>query len=144
VKFYFNDCFPPTEHNRAFVRDVLQQLAQRGPVVSLTTGLQLDDHGGVDALHGGVSQLPPHVAARENLAVQSAVVAGATAFIGTYGGFSYLAPFYGVRSTSFYGNAAGFSPRHLMMVRSALAALGLDGWLDVRGAGEPSPLSGIC
>jgi len=27
VKFYFNDCFPPTAQNRAFVRDALRTLA---------------------------------------------------------------------------------------------------------------------
>ena len=47
VKFYFNDCFPADEQNRAFVRDVLRTLAARGPVVALSTGLNIDDHGGV-------------------------------------------------------------------------------------------------
>jgi len=35
VKFYFNDCFPATDDTRAFVRRTLQELASRGPVVSL-------------------------------------------------------------------------------------------------------------
>ena len=58
VKFYFNDCFPATEENRAFVRRTVDQLAARGPVISLTTGLQLDDHGGIDAHALGVQPFP--------------------------------------------------------------------------------------
>ena len=46
VKFYYNDAFPATESNRAFARDVLRDLRQRGSVVSLSTGLALDDHEG--------------------------------------------------------------------------------------------------
>ena len=38
VKFYFNDCFPDTPGNRAFVRRTLQALTACGPVVSLATG----------------------------------------------------------------------------------------------------------
>ena len=100
VKFYFNDSFPATDANRAFVRRTLHELAARGPVVSLATGLRIDDHDG-DA-HGlpGVQPLPPELQPRDNLGLQSALVAGASAFVGTYGGFSYLAPFLGVRTTA--------------------------------------------
>jgi hypothetical protein len=72
---------------------------------------------------------------RENLALQTAVVAGASAFVGTYGGFSYLAPFLGVRSTAYFSNPHGYSPRHLLMARSALGSIGADGLLDVRPIG---------
>jgi hypothetical protein len=132
VKFYFNDCFPPSEANRAFVRDTLGRLVDAGPVVSLSTGLALDDHGGVDVRELGVHTLPPQLGASENLAVQSALVANAAAFVGTYGGFSYLAPFHGVGSTAYYGDRDGFSPRHLAMARSAFRRIGADGLLDVQ------------
>ena len=132
VKFYFNDCFPATDANRAFVRSTLERLVACGPVVSLTTSLNLDDHGGVDARALGVRALPECLQPRENLAVQSAIVAGAEAFVGTYGGFSYLAPFYGVRSTAYYGDAAGFSRKHLMMARSAFTTIGAADLLDVQ------------
>jgi hypothetical protein len=130
VKFYFNDCFPATDETRAFVRRTLQDLAARGPVVSLATGLRIDDHDG-DA-HGlpGVQPLPSDLHPRENLGVQAAIVAGASAFVGTYGGFSYLAPFLGVRTTAYYGNH-GFSPQHLGMARSAFASLGVAELFDV-------------
>jgi len=138
VKFYFNDCFPATDENRAFVRRTLQALADRGPVVSLSTGLRLDDHDGDDLPALGVQSLPRHLEPRDNLAVQTAAVAGACAFVGTYGGFSYLAPFLGVRATAYYADAAGFSPRHLTMARSALGSLGSGGLLDVQAiSGRP-------
>jgi hypothetical protein len=132
VKFYFNDCFPPTETNRAFVRRLLEQLVARGPVVSLTTGLRLDDHGDCPVETFGVQSLPHDLPPADNLGVQSAIVAGATAFVGTYGGFSYLAPFHGVPATAYYSHAGGFSPSHLTMARSALARLHGEKLLDVR------------
>jgi len=132
VKFYFNDCFPATDRNRAFVRDTLTRLVAAGPVMSLTTNLNLDDHGGIDVGALGVRPLPSDVDARENLEIQSAIVAGASAFVGTYGGFSYLAPFYGVRSTVYYSDPDGFSKRHLAMARSAFSTIGADHLLDVQ------------
>ena len=138
VKFYFNDCFPDTRDNRAFARRTLQALTARGPVVSLATGLRLDDHASDEGEALDVRPLPPDLHPRENLAMQTAVVAGASAFVGTYGGFSYLAPFLGVRSTAYFADPEGYSPRHLLMARSALKSIGSVGLLDVRpiGAGN--------
>jgi hypothetical protein len=134
VKFYFNDCFPPSDENRAFVRATLERLTAVGPVVSLSTNLNLDDHGGIDMRALGVRGLPEHLDARENLELQSALVSRASEFVGTYGGFSYLAPFYGVRSTAYYGDPDGFSRRHLLMARSAFRAIGMGDSLNVQPA----------
>jgi hypothetical protein len=136
VKFYFNDCFPDTPDNRAFVRHTLQALIATGPVVSLATGLRLDDHSSHAADASGVRTLPSDMHPRENLALQTAIVAGATAFVGTYGGFSYLAPFLGVHSTAYFSDPQGYSPRHLLMARSALESIGARGLLDVRPVRE--------
>jgi hypothetical protein len=135
VKFYFNECFPDTPDSRAFVRRTLQALVERGPVVSLATGLRLDDHASDEADAIGVRTLPHDMHPRENLALQTSLVAGASAFVGTYGGFSYLAPFLGVRSTAYFSDPDGYSPRHLLMARSALASIGSGGLLDVRTSG---------
>jgi hypothetical protein len=145
VKFYFNDCFPDTPANRAFAQRTLKALTERGPVVSLATGLRLDDHASDDATgqrregatvrrfeSATLLTLPPDIRPRHNLALQTAVVAGASAFVGTYGGFSYLAPFLGVRSTAYVSDPGGYSPRHLLMARSALESIGAGGLLDVR------------
>ena len=134
VKFYFNDCFPPDARNRAFVRDALGALAARGPVIALSTGLNIDDHGGVRVDDQGVRHLPEGIDPARNLQLQSAIVARAQAFVGTYGGFSYMAPFYGVKSYAFYSDPNGFSRKHLDMAHAAFEAIGTDGFLDVRDA----------
>jgi hypothetical protein len=131
VKFYFNECFPRTDANRAFVRRVVQEAAAKGPVVSLATGLRLDDHDGDDMRALGVDVLPPDLAPQQNLSVQASLVAGARAFVGTYGGFSYLAPFLGVPCTAYYSHEPGFSKRHLVMVQSALDSIDLGPLLSV-------------
>lgn len=132
VKFYFNDCLPANERTRAFVRATLQSLAARGPVISLATGLHIDDHGSEVTRLPGVEPLPADIPPQENLAVQTAVLAGASAFVGTYGGFSYLAPFLDVPTTAYYDDPDGYSRRHLLMAQSAFRTIGRDGLLDVR------------
>jgi hypothetical protein len=135
TKFYFNDCFPATEHNVAFVRDLTSRLAREGPVVSLSTGVALDDHGACAVTTYGVRDIAGAAPPSQNLQVQSAIVAHASAFVGTYGGFAYLAPLYGVSSTSYYGDPDGFARSHLRMARSAFAAIGVADLLQV----NPTP-----
>ena len=135
VKFYFNDCFPATDENRAFVRDITSELARHGAIVSLSAGVALDDHRGCTVSADEVA-VPGPIKPAHNLGVQSAIVAHAEAFVGTYGGFAYLAPFYGVRSTSYYRDDDGFARSHLAMAQSALAAIGARDLLQVEPAGH--------
>src|SRR5688500_15892265 len=112
AKFYFSQSFPDTPENRAFVQRAIASAAEQAPVVVLNAGARLDDHH--DALISatpGVQVL--HADVRDNLAAQSAVVARARGFIGTYGGFSYLAPLYGVDSLSFFSARDKLVPFHL-------------------------------
>jgi len=44
-------------------------------------------------------------------------------------------PQFGVPSTAYYSNVHGFSPRHLVMARSAIASIAGGGSLDVRSTG---------
>ena len=64
--------------------------------------MAVDDHApcepDIAAMQGIRHLLAPH----SNLLVQSAVVAGARRFVGTYGGFAYLAPLCGVPAVSYY------------------------------------------
>lgn len=136
VKFYYNDSFPATARNRAFARDVLHALRARGPVVSLSTGLAVDDHEGWEeeeglAAHGIRADLKP----ANNLALQTQVIANATAWVGTYGGFAYLAPFHGVPSTAYYSVEACFSARHLALANDVFAKLSSRPLLSVNKAG---------
>jgi hypothetical protein len=135
VKFYYNDAFPATPANRAFARDVLCALRDRGPVVSLSTGLALDDHEGWEeeeslAAHGIRADLDP----ANNLALQTLIVAHARSWVGTYGGFAYLAPFHRVRATAYYSLEGGFSARHLALANEVFARMGPQPLLSVHEA----------
>lgn len=132
VKFYFNECFPPSDRNQAFARQVVAGLAKEHAVVSLSTGVALDDHSCYDGEAAGAFTVAGTSAPSRNLQVQTAIVARATAFVGTYGGFAYLAPFCGVRSLAYYDDPDGFSKSHLRMARSALARLGTPDLLEAR------------
>jgi hypothetical protein len=135
VKFYFNDCFPASDRNRVLVNEVVARLAQDGPVVSLSAGVTLDGHGACSVATHGVLDLAAATPASRNLHVQSTVVAHARAFVGTYGGFAYLAPFYGVRATTYYGDADGFARSHLRMARSAFDVIGAPDLLQLHPIG---------
>ena len=123
ARFYFSDCFPATDANRAFVRRTIEALAQHTDVVVIAPGVRVDDH--TDAIVGGsprvhvVADLPP----ARNLALQTAVISRAQMFVGTYGGFSYLAPLYGVDSVAFYSEG-NFYRHHLLMAQDILSDVG--------------------
>jgi hypothetical protein len=122
VKFYVNDCMPADGETRRFVSEVMTRLADAGPVVSLRTDLALDDHAGAgDDVRAGVMSIAPLVTPRNNLAVQTAILANARAFVGTYGGFSYLPAFHGVPTTALFARKGGFDPAHLTLATSAFA-----------------------
>lgn len=123
VRFYFSRSFPDTPENRAFAQMVVAALAERGPVVLLTSGLRVDDHADwIPAAGRGVTVADVSDLER-NLAIQSAIIGGARAFVGTYGGYSYLAPLYGVPAIAFYVQR-GFDPEHLYAATRAFARVG--------------------
>jgi glycosyltransferase involved in cell wall biosynthesis len=103
VKFYFRSSFPDTAANRKLVRRIIRTLAERTPVVLLNTGLNVDDHEDFDPGTGrGIHDISHLMTPARNLELQSTVIAGASMFIGTYGGLSYLGPFYGVPTIALF------------------------------------------
>ena len=128
VKFYARPSFPDSLENRKLVRSVIERLAQRAPVALLHTGLQLDDHrefaaSGRSEHHAIFSPLDGVPPAR-NLQAQSVVLSRASAFFGTYGGFSYLAPAFGVPSFAYHSAPEHFLRSHLAVARRAAGQLG--------------------
>jgi len=114
VRFYFRPSFPDTTENRALVGRIIRALAERTPVVLLNTGLSVDDHEDFDPGTGmGIHAITHLMSPTRNLEIQSAVIAGARAFVGTYGGLSYLGPFYGVPTIALFSNAAELVAAHL-------------------------------
>jgi hypothetical protein len=125
VRFYFRDSFPDTPGNRALVQDVIERLAARRPVVLLNTGVVVDEHLDAEpASDPRVLRPLVGVAPERNLAAQSAVVARAKLFVGTYGGLAHLAPFYGVPTIGFATDPAEINPVHLTLARRTATAYG--------------------
>ena len=113
AKFYFSKAFPETTENKAFVSDMLRTISRRVPVALLSTTVRLDEHSDYQSASGsGVFVVDSHQSPQQNLERQTELIAGSRGFVGTYGGFSYLAPFYGVPSLSFFSRR-GFEAHHL-------------------------------
>jgi hypothetical protein len=104
VKLYAARSLPDTPDLRARLRSMVAGLAEQTPVVLLDTGLVLeDDHGDYSfAESGRVLSAKPWMTPSNNLAVQTQIVAGARAFIGTCGSIAWLAPRLGVHTSALY------------------------------------------
>lgn len=125
VKFYFNASFPDTPTNRRVAVEMISRLARKRPVVLLSTGFRVDEHPEVSDVSAAVTSIANHLLPRDNLEIQTAVVARARAFVGTYGGFSYVPTFFGVPSYSLYSDPSKFNPRHLDVITAASSSLGV-------------------
>lgn len=102
AKFYASNACPDTPLNRRAVNACVRAVAETTNVILLHSGTRYDDHGDfpIDA-HPRVHRMRLDDPAT-NLATQTAVIADARSYIGTYGGFAYLAPFLGVPARTFY------------------------------------------
>jgi glycosyltransferase involved in cell wall biosynthesis len=138
VRFYFRPSFPDTPENRRFAAEVIRSISRETPVVLLNTGLQLDDHEDLSVTDGRVFRVDHLMALERNLELQTEIISHARAFVGTYGGLAYLAPFYGVPSFSFYSTESELIPAHLdtawrlaraMQVPVAAVPTSAAGWL---------------
>ena len=124
-KFYFSDAFPRDERNINAVSDVIINLARKQHVFLLQTNLNVDDHSDAmtEALsHPNVFSFKESIPAHDNLRIQTEIISRANAFVGNYGGFSYLAPFLGVPSYACYSNLT-FQPAHNDIMLRALLQL---------------------
>jgi hypothetical protein len=119
VKLYFNECLTPSPDNRAFFQRTIERLAEHVDVVLLSTGLLVDDHEEWTTRHPRVHALEDRLRPEDNLAVQTRIIAGARALVATYGGFSYLGPFLGVPTATFYETEQTV-PIHLEVIRRAV------------------------
>ncbi|MBI4886449.1 MAG: hypothetical protein HY824_05115 [Acidobacteria bacterium] len=138
AKFYANGALPDTPENRAFVSATLERLTEAGDVVLLNTGIRFDDHDDYPKESRGRLHTLEHVMRPDNnLAVQTAVIRGAEAYVGTYGGFSYVAPLCGTSAVTFYSHPEGFRFDHLEVAKRVFAGLhgGSFTEVDLRGLG---------
>jgi len=126
IKFYNSRTFPKCVELDNFAQELVRRLARESNVVILSNPARLDDH---DTLSLEPSESGFHVFdagglynSRNNLEVQTALVAHAEALHGTYGGFSYLGPLLGV-STVAYTGTCDFTITHLDVAWTAFDAI---------------------
>jgi hypothetical protein len=103
VKFYTGPALPDTPGTRRALNRLVRRLAMRTPVVMLDTAWSADEHR--DYVFDGMKDvitLRPSLDPRGNLGVQTRVIAGARAFVGTCGGLAWLAPLLGVDTLAVY------------------------------------------
>ncbi|MEQ1896003.1 MAG: hypothetical protein ABL971_01290 [Vicinamibacterales bacterium] len=101
VKFYAARSMPDTPAIRQTLQRMVRDLAAQRPVVLLDTGLAIDDHA--DYAFAGDSRI---ISAREwltprtNLAAQTDIIAHASAYVGTCGSLTWMAPLLGVPTSA--------------------------------------------
>lgn len=121
MRWYGRPTWPHSEQLTLWTRDLVKKVAERKPVVLITSGLHADDHAdlslgpipNVVKLH----EIAP-MTALDNLAVQSAVVARASAYIGTYGGMAQGAMRWGVPTVALYETFGQTGPAHLALTQA--------------------------
>jgi hypothetical protein len=136
AKFYTGAALPDTEASRHALREIVRAMAARIPVVMLDTGMTTDEHE--DYLFRdipNVSSLGSHMQPRTNLGVQTAVIAGAQAFVGTCGSLAWLAPMLGVETVGVYAEDR-FLLSHVFFARQTYRQMGAAAFdtLDLRAA----------
>jgi hypothetical protein len=117
ARFYFSEAFPPTAANREAVESVLARFETDARLVVLTMRNSLDDHVDLVPSTGSVIVIDELSSPRENLALQTQIIGNASAFVGTYGGLSYLAPLLGVPTLAVYSDDRGFHRCHLELAQ---------------------------
>ena len=137
LRLYFSDCFPDTPANRSLAAGVVDALVSEGPVVLLGPGLRLDDHHDFSpATSRNLVTLDDAMQPATNLAVQTAAVAGARAFVSTYGGFSYLGPLCGTPTVALYSERNYFS-HHLEFARMMFDVVGAEPFTAIAASSLP-------
>ena len=119
--FWFNANFPDESRNRSFVNDLLVQLSRRVPVVVVErVGFPHVAGSLVDGRHIRVVSLKQTEREFSELA---GVIAGARAFIGTFGGTSLIAPFYNVPTSLVIDEPVGLRALHFSLAKEVAAAM---------------------
>ena len=125
VKFYAARSMPDTPAVRTALHHLLAGLSERLPVVLLDTGLVLgDDHADYELAGSNVIvSARPWMTPQNNLGVQTQIVAGAAAFVGTCGSLAWLAPRLGVDTSALFVDPK-FLHAHLAVAMRAYHRLG--------------------
>jgi hypothetical protein len=138
VRFYSSASFADEPEGQHFTSAVIRSLSSHTNVVVLGHRFDLDEHRDVRG------ELPPNVITIDhllepdnNLALQTVVVGRAKAFVGTYGGFAYLAPFLGVPSLSFSMDRARTHSWHFELAQRIFDGPGWGDFVALRHSDLP-------
>ena len=137
VKFYSGRALPDVPANRDAVRALVHRFGRSLPIVLLDTGLALDEHEDITWQGADVMSLAPHLTPQNNLAVQAAVIARASLYLGTCGSLAWLAPLLGTETLAVYADDYFLTP-HLYAAKSAYRQVGAAPFaaLDLRAVGQ--------
>lgn len=118
VRFYARSTWPAERDTAIFAKGVIDQLRRTVPVILLNPQYHADDHvdfAPTQPMENVVllSDLYPAMTPDTGLAVQSAVIARALGFVGTYGGLAHLALRFERPVFSFYKDWTGVAWAHL-------------------------------
>jgi hypothetical protein len=114
----------PAAHD--YANELVQALAARIPVVSLDTGYSVEGEEFELEPCDRVISMHDRVPARRSLELQTQIVAGATAFVGTLGGSVPLAISCGIPTTGVYLEQPGFAAVHRAVAELMSVAMGHD------------------
>jgi hypothetical protein len=115
ARFAFSRTFPDTPANRQWLDTLLESLTRSNNVIWLGGGASGIDGGGqadytpparLSLRHADHTAKPD-----QSVAAYASIIAGADAYIGTYGGLCYLPPLYGVPSVAFH-SVRNFFPHY--------------------------------
>jgi len=110
-----------------YVNELVHSLTASIPVVVLDTGYSVEGAQFALEPRDGLISLQGAASPRRSLELQTQVVAGATACIGTLGGTVPLAVLCGVASTCLYIEQPGFFAAHRMITNLMATTVGADG-----------------
>ena len=125
MRWYVRATWPHKEDLLLWTRRLVESVASRIPVILIDSPLHNDDHADLN-----LGEIPntrrlsefTHQTPLNNLAIQSAVVARAQGYIGTYGGMAQGAMRWGVPTLALYDQFGQTAPQHLALTQ----------WLSLR------------
>ena len=121
ASFWFNNCFPDSPGHRQIIDDVLQEVSRLAPVVIINPGRVPGLSDAIAANDRIRVVVPPET--DHTLRDQAAVISGARAFLGTFGGMSLMAPFYNVPASLVFAEEAQTFRLKAAVAREIAAAL---------------------
>lgn len=115
VRFYQRYTWMLTEEVKDYCGQLVGQLAKHIPVVVIGSTAHHDDHLDLNFTGPNITSLLDAFPTRDNLALQSAVMAKSQFFVGTYGGTMQLAVRLGKPSAGFYLDFKGTAFGHKVL-----------------------------